>query len=81
MQKVPYVNGKVPIKRENPARSCFCMHILTLSISTCSQIQPGGSVQYTETITPQSPGRKVLIGLLDCAALRQVINQLEIIVQ
>ncbi|XP_039546433.1 coagulation factor XIII A chain-like [Pimephales promelas] len=55
--------------------------LIPTKIKTYDQIQPGGSVQYTETITPQSPGRKVLIGLLDCAALRQVINQLEIIVQ
>ncbi|XDV46822.1 hypothetical protein PO909_016654 [Leuciscus waleckii] len=54
--------------------------LLPTRIKSYNQIPPGGSVQYTEVITPQTPGRKVLIGSLDCAALRQVTNQLEIMV-
>ncbi|XP_077101534.1 coagulation factor XIII A chain-like [Siphateles boraxobius] len=54
--------------------------LIQTRIKTYEQIPPGGSVKYTEAITPQTPGRKVLIGCLDCAALRQVTNQLEIIV-
>uniref|UniRef100_A0A673H2P2 protein-glutamine gamma-glutamyltransferase n=1 Tax=Sinocyclocheilus rhinocerous TaxID=307959 RepID=A0A673H2P2_9TELE len=53
----------------------------TISISICSQIAPGGTLQYTDTITPQSPGKKVLMACLDCATVRQVTNQLEIFVQ
>ncbi|XP_016375137.1 coagulation factor XIII A chain-like [Sinocyclocheilus rhinocerous] len=45
------------------------------------QIAPGGTLQYTDTITPQSPGKKVLMACLDCATVRQVTNQLEIFVQ
>ncbi|XP_067233800.1 coagulation factor XIII A chain-like [Chanodichthys erythropterus] len=52
--------------------------LITTRMKLYEQILPGGSVQYTETITPQTPGKKVLIGCLDCAALRQVTNQLEI---
>ncbi|XP_056093024.1 coagulation factor XIII A chain-like [Rhinichthys klamathensis goyatoka] len=54
--------------------------LIPTRIKSYEQILPGGSVQYTEAITPQTPGRRVLIGCLDCAALRQVTNQLEIIV-
>ncbi|TRY89164.1 hypothetical protein DNTS_018077 [Danionella cerebrum] len=48
---------------------------------TLTKIAPGGTLQYTDTIIPQAPGKKVLIGCLDCPALRQVTNHLEIIVQ
>lgn len=47
-------------------------------VKSYDQVAPGGSVQYTDTITPYSPGRKVLIGCLDCIPLSQITNQLEI---
>nr|AAI24203.1 Zgc:152982 [Danio rerio] len=47
-------------------------------VKSYDQVAPGGSVQYKDTITPYSPGRKVLIGCLDCIPLSQITNQLEI---
>ncbi|XP_057178198.1 coagulation factor XIII A chain-like [Triplophysa rosa] len=42
------------------------------------QIFPGGSIKYKESIIPQVHGKKTLIACLDCSALRQVTNQIEI---
>ncbi|XP_073686810.1 coagulation factor XIII A chain-like [Garra rufa] len=69
-----FILKNVQLRLEGPS-------LMMTKVKTYEQILPGGSVQYTETITPRSPGKKVLIACLDCAALRQVCNQLEIIVQ
>ncbi|XP_043081664.1 coagulation factor XIII A chain-like [Puntigrus tetrazona] len=55
--------------------------LMPTKMKTYDQIAPGGSLQYTDMITPQSPGKKVLIACLDCPTVRQVTNQLEIFVQ
>ncbi|XP_067291170.1 coagulation factor XIII A chain-like [Pseudorasbora parva] len=63
---------------ENVQLRLDALGLIPTRIKTYEQIVPGGSVQMTEIITPTTPGKKVLVGCLDCAALRQVTNQLEI---
>ncbi|XP_056593617.1 coagulation factor XIII A chain-like [Triplophysa dalaica] len=52
--------------------------LIQTKFKSYKQILPGGVLQYTESITPLNPGKRVLIAGLDCARLRQVTNQLEI---
>ncbi|XP_077100210.1 coagulation factor XIII A chain-like [Siphateles boraxobius] len=52
--------------------------LIPIKIRNYSQILPGGSVKYTVSMVPRTPGKKVLMASLDGPLLRQVTNQLEI---
>ncbi|XP_026056647.1 coagulation factor XIII A chain-like [Carassius auratus] len=69
-----FILKNVQLRLESPG-------LISTRKKTYDQIAPGGTVQYTNTITPWSSGKKVLIACLDCATVRQVTSQLEIIVQ
>uniref|UniRef100_A0A8C1BLY8 protein-glutamine gamma-glutamyltransferase n=1 Tax=Cyprinus carpio carpio TaxID=630221 RepID=A0A8C1BLY8_CYPCA len=69
-----FILNNVQLRLESPG-------LILTRLKTYAQIPPGGTVQYTDTITPWSPGKKVLIACLDCATVRQVTSQLEIFVQ
>uniref|UniRef100_A0A672S672 Coagulation factor XIII A chain-like n=1 Tax=Sinocyclocheilus grahami TaxID=75366 RepID=A0A672S672_SINGR len=69
-----FILKNIQLRLESPG-------LITTKLKTYDHIAPGGSLQYTETITPQYPGKKVLIACLDCATVRQVTSQLEIFVQ
>uniref|UniRef100_A0A8C1YFS0 protein-glutamine gamma-glutamyltransferase n=1 Tax=Cyprinus carpio TaxID=7962 RepID=A0A8C1YFS0_CYPCA len=69
-----FILNNVQLRLESPG-------LILTRLKTYAQIAPGGTVQYTDTITPWSPGKKVLIACLDCATVRQVTSQLEIFVQ
>uniref|UniRef100_A0A8C2PW30 protein-glutamine gamma-glutamyltransferase n=1 Tax=Cyprinus carpio TaxID=7962 RepID=A0A8C2PW30_CYPCA len=69
-----FILKNIQLRLESPG-------LITTKMKTYDHIAPGGSLQYTETITPQYPGKSVLMACLDCAAVRQVTSQLEIFVQ
>uniref|UniRef100_A0A671PZ23 protein-glutamine gamma-glutamyltransferase n=1 Tax=Sinocyclocheilus anshuiensis TaxID=1608454 RepID=A0A671PZ23_9TELE len=69
-----FILKNVQLRLESPG-------LILTKLKTYDQIAPGGTLQYTDTITPQYPGKKVLMACLDCATVRQVTNQLEIFVQ
>ncbi|XP_039546432.1 coagulation factor XIII A chain-like [Pimephales promelas] len=52
--------------------------LIPTKIKYYSQILPGGSVRYKVSMVPRTPGRKVLMAVLDAPLLRQVTNQLVI---
>ncbi|KAI7792659.1 putative coagulation factor XIII A chain-like [Triplophysa rosa] len=45
--------------------------LIKTKFKSYKEILPGGVMQYTESITPLNPGKRVLIAGLDCARLRQ----------
>uniref|UniRef100_A0A672QV69 protein-glutamine gamma-glutamyltransferase n=1 Tax=Sinocyclocheilus grahami TaxID=75366 RepID=A0A672QV69_SINGR len=69
-----FILKNVQLRLESPG-------LILTKLKTYDQIAPGGTLQHTDTITPQYPGKKVLMACLDCATVRQVTNQLEIFVQ
>ncbi|XP_026057540.1 coagulation factor XIII A chain-like [Carassius auratus] len=69
-----FVLKNIQLRLESPG-------LIMTKMKTYDQIAPGGTVQFTNTITPWSSGKKVLIACLDCPTVRQVTSQLEIIVQ
>ncbi|XP_026093431.1 coagulation factor XIII A chain-like [Carassius auratus] len=69
-----FILKNIQLRLESPG-------LITTKMKTYDHIAPGGSLQYTEMITPQHPGKKMLIACLDCPTVRQVTSQLEIFVQ
>ncbi|XP_058621908.1 coagulation factor XIII A chain-like [Onychostoma macrolepis] len=69
-----FILKNVQLRLESPG-------LISTKVKTYDQIAPGGTLQYKDTITPESAGTKVLIACLDCVAVRQVTSELEIFVQ
>ncbi|XP_056593618.1 coagulation factor XIII A chain-like [Triplophysa dalaica] len=51
--------------------------LIKTKLKKYKQIFPGGSIKYKESIIPLIYGKKTLIASLDCAALRQVTNEIK----
>ncbi|KAG1941462.1 protein-glutamine gamma-glutamyltransferase K [Pimephales promelas] len=66
-----FILNNVQIRLDGPG-------LIPIKIKNYSQILPGGSVRYKVSMVPRTPGKKVVMTVLDCPLLRQVTNQLEI---
>ncbi|XP_026869086.2 coagulation factor XIII, A1 polypeptide a, tandem duplicate 1 [Electrophorus electricus] len=55
--------------------------LMLLKTKQYSNIRQGSTVKWTESFTPQMPGSKMLMACLDCAALRNVCGQVDIVIQ
>ncbi|XP_076827261.1 coagulation factor XIII, A1 polypeptide a, tandem duplicate 1 [Brachyhypopomus gauderio] len=46
-----------------------------------SKIPQGSTVKWTESFTPQTPGLKTMVACLDCASLRDVCGQMDVLIK